>query len=306
MQNYTDSYSVSITVFSIDMQAASLVHPLHQLQGVSFPSFTSSKICFVTLPCLRSSPALCSSLSFSLQPGKYMIWFIARILSVQFPVFQLFFCFLRFWFWFLILGTHLSLTSANIFQYLASGIHSAWRALLKCKRWSGETLGVKIYNSSPSHGLQASANKSLQLPFKIVLQFKKHFFFLLSYNIFTFMNFHIYVLVREHSQIGGLSEGLRNSAFFSCIWHGQEIGYRNTWLLSLPCPKLSSPLLRTPSAATCSLSFHWLFFYIAVRVIFPRERLIFPVFYSKSFSSSPFMIQSKPEYSVENGNRKSF
>ena len=147
MQNYTDSYSVSITVFSIDMQAASLVHPLHQSQGVSF---TSSKICFVTLPCLRSSPALCSSLSFSLQPGKYMIWFIACILSVQLSVFRLFFCFLRFWFWFLILGTHLSLTSANIFQYLASGIHSAWRALLKCKRWSGETLGVKIYNSSPS------------------------------------------------------------------------------------------------------------------------------------------------------------
>ena len=39
MQNYTDSYSVSITVFSIDVQAASLVHLLHQLQGVFFPFF---------------------------------------------------------------------------------------------------------------------------------------------------------------------------------------------------------------------------------------------------------------------------
>lgn len=130
---------------------------------------------------------------------------------------------------------------------------------------------------------------------------------LLSYNIFTFMNFHIYALVSEPSPTGGLREGLRNSALFSYAWHGQETDCRSTRLLSLPCPKLSSLLLRTPSAATSSLSFHWLFFYIAVRVIFPRERLIFPVFYSKPFNISPFyMIQSKPEYSVENGNRKSF
>lgn len=120
------------------------------------------------------------------------------------------------------------------------------------------------------------------------------------------MNFHIYALVSEPSPTGGLSEGLRNSTLFSHTRHGQETDYRNTQLLSLPCPKLSSPLLRTSSAATSSLNFHWLI-YIAVRMIFPRERLIFPVFYSKPFNISPFyVIQSKPEYSVENGNRKSF
>lgn len=188
---YTDSYSVSITVFSIDMQAASLVHPLRQLQGVSFPSFTSSKICFVTLPCLRSSPALCSSLSFSLQPGKYMIWFIARILSVQFPVFQLFV--FEVLILVLILGTYLSLlllTSSSIWrlEFILHG-EPCWSV----RDGVGRLLESRYTtHPHPPLGLQASANKSLQLPFKIVLQFEKHFF-LLSYNIFTFMNFHIYV-----------------------------------------------------------------------------------------------------------------